>query len=335
MRQSEERADLSTPIQQTNMKKTLATIGIAATLGTAVVGATTEPLKAPSSRIVDAVERVENGETIVQYVYQEAYPYEKNEIQGLRTENSITIDNGDGTQTMKVTLGNPYAKEGDVWYQDKVATTSKANFTARTLGRNLIRKAEAYQVGAGNQDAHEAETNYGFTNSDNGTLIQAAANNYERFWSGYYFGNVTVPQGATITSATFEGYALSGTQNLVATVVGNDVDNANNFATEADVNGRTQTTASVNWTSQPLTSSAYNTSPDISTVVQEIVDRAGWSSGNAMVILVKGRSNGSVQSAFFAGYETSPSQAAILNISYSAGGGGGGTDDTFIQILES
>ena len=103
------------------------------------------------------------------------------------------------------------------------------------------------------------------------------------------FSNVTIPQGATINSAyiRFQAATNQGV-NFNSFIVGNDVDNAVSPISYAECEALALTTATVDWLSIPtwLANSFYNT-PDISTIVQEIVDRPTWTFGNKMLIAVK------------------------------------------------
>jgi hypothetical protein len=107
--------------------------------------------------------------------------------------------------------------------------------------------------------------------------------------SGFRFRNVTIPQGATIVSAIVEvesdGADANDTCNV--TIYGDDTDDAAVFSTYADYVARADTTAHIHWDAIPhwFAGTHYQT-PDISTVVQEIVSRAGWVSGNSMAILM-------------------------------------------------
>lgn len=108
---------------------------------------------------------------------------------------------------------------------------------------------------------------------------------------GLRFNNLLIPQGATITSATitFEAdEAHVGATNL--TLRGQAHDNAPAFTTAVNnISTRATTTASVAWNTVPsfVIDNTY-TSPDVSTIVQEIVNRAGWVTGNEMVFVVSG-----------------------------------------------
>lgn len=99
-----------------------------------------------------------------------------------------------------------------------------------------------------------------------------------------------IPQGSTILSAYLRGVA---SDTLTSTTVntnikGEDANNANDFSTYADFAGRIRTTALVAWDSiVSWTAGTVYTSPDIATVIQEIVDRGGWQAGNAMVFFIE------------------------------------------------
>jgi hypothetical protein len=104
------------------------------------------------------------------------------------------------------------------------------------------------------------------------------------------FRNVTIPVGATIINAyiEFESDGNYVADNCNVLIVGDDADNAGVFVDWANYAGRTRTTAHVHWAAIPhwVAGTHYQT-VDIATVVQEIVSRAGWASGNAMAILLE------------------------------------------------
>lgn len=106
---------------------------------------------------------------------------------------------------------------------------------------------------------------------------------------GMRFTNVTVPQGVIIQSATMQVYGegVDGDINGIRLKIWGDA--ADNPAAWSHPGQRpdqiTQTTAGVDW--DPATwpnwgSPEWVTTPDISPIVQEIVNRPGWTSGNAM-----------------------------------------------------
>jgi len=134
---------------------------------------------------------------------------------------------------------------------------------------------------------------------------------------GIRFAGVAVPNSATIESArvqfTAEDAGADATDLLVH---GEASDDAAPFtSTRYSISSRALTGAAVAWTPPPWTASGANGSdqltPDLSVVVQEIVDRSDWSNGNALVFVFSG--NGlRVAEAF----EGEPDAAARLVVEF-------------------
>lgn len=107
-----------------------------------------------------------------------------------------------------------------------------------------------------------------------GTIVPV---NY--YWSFFRFTSLTIPEGATITAANLHlniyAIELGGAKGYL---YGNDVDDAVAPTTHDGVKNLTTTTASVDLTSN-LASTGWK-SLDVTSIVQEIVSRGGWSSGN-------------------------------------------------------
>lgn len=101
----------------------------------------------------------------------------------------------------------------------------------------------------------------------------------------FRFLSVTIPGGARIDAAYLDIYtvavATDDALDLLTNFYGEDADNAAQTTDWADYDGRDRTTALTAWDGQDF-STGYTNSPSIVDVVQEIVDRGGWSSGNAM-----------------------------------------------------
>ncbi len=148
-----------------------------------------------------------------------------------------------------------------------------------------------YQVGANNDDATEQQNDTGFDAGQNTTGADSNTVIADRSISGHRFTSVTVPKGAQIITATIQLKPVNATlDDANIDIHAEDVDNAVDFATTPDVWNRARTAASVAWVADSLGTS-YVTSPELKTVIQEIVDRGSWASGNALVILLKGKSD--------------------------------------------
>ena len=105
-------------------------------------------------------------------------------------------------------------------------------------------------------------------------------------WTG-----ITIPSNSIITNAyiTVTGRYTDGT--VVALIQGHDVDNAvaapDDSTWHAIIDGGTQlTAASVPWNPPAFIFNTPYDTPDITTIIQEIIDRLGWASGNAIQLFI-------------------------------------------------
>ncbi len=139
---------------------------------------------------------------------------------------------------------------------------------------------------------------------------------------GLRFENVTVPQGATVTAAYLQFTVdETGDKDTSITVQGEASDSAALFAeTPSDISGRPLTTAAVTWTPAPWTNTGDagpdQQTPDLTAVVQEVVDRPGWQSGNALAFVLSG--TGKRVARAFDGKER---EAALLHIDFETAAG--------------
>tara|TARA_R100001129_G_scaffold156644_1_gene119924 strand:- start:436 stop:1074 length:639 start_codon:yes stop_codon:yes gene_type:complete len=111
----------------------------------------------------------------------------------------------------------------------------------------------------------------------------------------FRFQNINISQGATIQSAYLKVVYYSGTGTTDLKIVGTDADNASAPTHASDGATSLHTSAVVSWSNPSTHSTNYQTSPDIKTVIQEIVDRGSWASGNAMMIQTYYDSGGSTK----------------------------------------
>ncbi|MCW8092921.1 PilC/PilY family type IV pilus protein [Alteromonas sp. ASW11-130] len=143
---------------------------------------------------------------------------------------------------------------------------------------------------SGNDDAHEI-----------GGVVSLSADNIKlsdgtgEVLSGMRFSDLDIPQGATITSAYIR--LTSGGTNFPATtfsIRGELTPDSTSFTnTTNNLSSRTKTANEVIWDSDnafPLTEEIITT-PDLGSIVQEVVDQADWCGGRAMSILITGNSS--------------------------------------------
>lgn len=171
------------------------------------------------------------------------------------------------------------------------------------------------QVNAG---ANDGQSGYSFTT--NGQPISVGYINQSE---GIYarFTNVAVPQGATVNSAKIQYHADSCYGSPTTRIFFNAADNATNPTSSANYNAKAVTSAYVDWAISGWTNGTWYDSPDIKTVVQEVVNRSGWASGNAMMLLHKNNGSTSGNYARLHSYEfIGNTNAPKLVIEYTAGG---------------
>ncbi len=174
-------------------------------------------------------------------------------------------------------------------------------------------------VGASSDDAEEngATGAVDLTSSDLELVVEGPVNQVV----GVRFAGVSLPDGAVIQNASVQ-FITDETDGSASslTVQGHDADSAATFSTGAsNVSSRPRTTAAVAW-SPPAWSTIGEAgpnqrTPNLAAVVQEIVDRPGWVSGNPLAFIVTGAGRRTAE-AFNAGAALAPR----LHIDYTTGG---------------
>jgi len=137
------------------------------------------------------------------------------------------------------------------------------------------------------------------------------------YMSAMRFTNVAIPRSAAIIDAHLkissinEGYR----GQIYGVIQAETADDAIDFSSRY-IGAIGKTTAATDWDHKDAwAANTYYTSPDISSVIQEVVNRPGFGSGNSIAIYYSTRDlSGKARS--FASYEYSPASAAGLEITY-------------------
>ena len=172
------------------------------------------------------------------------------------------------------------------------------------------------RVVAGADDAEESATGAMSLTSSDLEFVNDGSNQKV----GMRFTSLTIPRGATVTRAylQFEAdEAQSEPTNLV--IQGQAADNAAVFTTtSANIASRPRTTATVNWSPPAWAvigeAGPNQRTPDLSTLIQEILNRTGWANGNALALIITGTGHRTARA-----YEGKPTATALLHIEYSIG----------------
>ena len=212
-----------------------------------------------------------------------------------------------------------------------LSNSDQVQITAQTGGGGG--GTSEYRIAVGTDDVEEDATGSVYNNSSDLELVFDTSNQTV----GFRFTNVTVPKNATIATAYIQFQADEAQSEVTSLQVrGQAADNAAPFGTASgSVSSLPRTTASVSWTP-----AAWNTvgeagsnqrTPEIKSLIQEIVNRSGWASGNALAVLVTGTGHRTAEA-----YEGLPAGAALLHIEVVTTPGnaaptvGAGTDQTVI-----
>ena len=174
------------------------------------------------------------------------------------------------------------------------------------------------RVNSSSDDAEEAidSGSVGLSSTDlelgaeGGTVLQLV---------GMRFNNLQIPQGATIANAHIE-FEVDESQSAptFVTIRGESSDNPVTFINQTtNISSRLVTTASVSWDNIPpwTVISEKKITPDLGSIIQEIVNRPGWTSGNSLVITIKGTGIRTAES-----YNGEAPNAPLLVISYFPSG---------------
>ena len=174
------------------------------------------------------------------------------------------------------------------------------------------------QISSGANDVEESGANGSmYSTSSDLELVHDTYQSKGNQKVGMRFENVAVPIGATITKAYVQ-FTTDENNNRPGgvTIRGEASANSAPFtSTPFNVSSRVKTSAFVawmppSWNVVGQSSTAQQTS-DISSVVQEIVNTNGWTSGNALTLIVEGTGRRVAES-----YDGTPSAAPVLHVEY-------------------
>jgi hypothetical protein len=136
---------------------------------------------------------------------------------------------------------------------------------------------------------------------------------------------VAIPPGATVTNAYIQFTSSdSGSGQATHAIYAEAADNPSTFvADQLNISTRTLTDASASWspddwTAAELAGTAQRT-PDLSAVIQEIIDRDGWVESNSVAFIIEYEIDEpdtfNVRHAYT--YDADPAKAALLFVQYT------------------
>lgn len=177
----------------------------------------------------------------------------------------------------------------------------------------ILDPAVDYQVGASADDGYWITDLLIFSNTDLlwlGNLDMYPMNAFVRFTG------VTIPAGATITSATLQLYfkSVEYGSDPKCTIYADDQSNPSVVSSGSNGDGRTKTTA--NAAAELPEAGTWWTSPSLVSVIQELVNSYSYASGSAIQLFLLGNVAGSGYIKVY-DYGTDSSKSAKLHIEYT------------------
>ena len=186
--------------------------------------------------------------------------------------------------------------------------------TATTLGTSDA--VLEVRVAASADDAEEYATGVvSLTSGDLELVVDGSAQTV-----GMRFTGVTIPRGITIQRAYVQFRVDEATSVATSlTIRGEASDNAGPFsATAGNVSSRPRTATAVGWApvAWPTVGAVGpdQRTSNLAGVIQEIIDRPGWASGNALVLVVTGTGKRTAES-----WDGDPARAPLLHVEWSQG----------------
>ncbi len=179
------------------------------------------------------------------------------------------------------------------------------------------------RIATGSDDAEEFANGSMYLDSSDLELTYSSSSQKV----GLRFNALAIPPNATITNAYIQ-FKVDETSSgsVPLTIFGEASNSASTFTNTAqNISSRSKTTASITWNPAAWNvvgqAGSNQRTPNLTSVIQEIVSRAGWGSGNAMAFII---SSNSTAKRVAESYEGDSLGAPLLHIEFTTGGGGGG-----------
>ena len=180
---------------------------------------------------------------------------------------------------------------------------------------NRVNSTQTYEESVSNGSDDSEEYVYNGNNYAGSSDLEMVMENVEQI-VGVRFRNVTIPAGAIVTNA-YIVFATDETnsRDTSLTIRGQDIGDAPTFTSaNSDISSRTTTTAVADWRNIPEWDAVGVThqTANLKNIVQEIIDRGDWASGNNIAFIISGSGKRVASSV-------NGSTAPVLHIEYEFG----------------
>ncbi|WP_299624762.1 fibronectin type III domain-containing protein [uncultured Tenacibaculum sp.] len=240
---------------------------------------------------------------------------------------TIRVDNASNVGS--VSNSNPFQIPSnlDVWSPSNGSVVTINRNTSGGGGSDNDNKTIEVAIASGNDDVEESEDGSMYINSSDLELVYDSHNNNGYQKIGLRFTNVNLPKNATITSAYLQFNAdESNSASAELEISLHDSSNSAAFSNSNNVSARNTFSAKTVWTPSSWSSGQNGSaqrSPNLKNMVQSLVNKSGWTSGNNLSFIIKGRGTSLTSTSakrVADSYEGGSGKAARLIVSYTTGG---------------
>jgi hypothetical protein len=183
-------------------------------------------------------------------------------------------------------------------------------------GAKSISASIDVKIANGDDDVEEIDSDWMYFGSSDLELIR---DKDHQQMVGLRFINVEIPEGAQITNAyiQFTSEEVSTDESTILNIYAQSVADAPKFTSEtASITNRVRAASSVTW-DVPVWDTVHENgekqrTPDLKSMVQEVVGLEGWESSNAMVFMFNGTGKRTAES-----YDGSAAYAPTLHVEYT------------------
>lgn len=194
-------------------------------------------------------------------------------------------------------------------------TTTRPPTTTTTTLAGTLRTVDVRVAGSSNDAEEDASGSVRLDSTDLELTDDGGVQTV-----GMRFGGVAIPRGARIARAWVQFHVDEATSTATSLqIAGQASDDAGTFTSAShDLSSRPRTIAvgpwsPPGWPTIGAAGSAQRT-PDLAAIVQQIVDRSGWVSGHALVIVITGTGK-----RVAGAYDGVPADAALLHVEFATG----------------
>ncbi len=234
---------------------------------------------------------------------------------------TIRVDNANQVGEVSNTNVFQIPSNLDIW--------SPSNGSVITISKNADTdpdEDDTIEVGIANGDDDVEEDRYGnvYENSSDLELVYDSYNYYSFQVIGLRFQSLQLPKNATITNAYIQFTADESDSALTELEISlHNSGNSSAFSSSNNVSSRSVFTNTVTWTpaawSQNDSGTAQRT-PDLTVMIQQLVNRSDWLAGNSASFIIRGKGNSLTNSSakrVAESYESGASKAARLVVEYT------------------